>query len=68
MLVGGGPSPSTDNAAVALTLWKITRRHVVLSFAVPVVGLVLASIQGRLGEVWIIIAIVLTAAAGAYWL
>jgi Na+/proline symporter len=42
-----------------------TRTYGTLALIVPVVGLVLATVQGRTTEVWIIVAMVLTAIAGA---
>ncbi|OLL71454.1 integral membrane protein [Pseudonocardia sp. Ae168_Ps1] len=35
-----------------------------LAIGVPVVGLVLAAVQGRTTEVWVVVAMVLTALAG----
>ncbi|MBV6756283.1 hypothetical protein [Rhodococcus opacus] len=52
---------SIDTARV---LHRITHTYGVLAFAVPVVGLVLASVQGRASEVWVVVAMVLTALAG----
>jgi hypothetical protein len=49
---------------VATVLHRITRVYGILALVVPVIGLVLAAVQGRLGEVWITIAMVLTAVAG----
>lgn len=50
--------------ATATVLHRITRVYGILALIVPVIGLVLAAVQGRLGEVWITIAMVLTAVAG----
>ncbi|MHA4849628.1 hypothetical protein L1080_008760 [Rhodococcus sp. MSC1_016] len=47
----------------ARVLHRITR-YGVLALAVPLVGLVLASVQGRTSEVWVVVAMVLTALAG----
>lgn len=52
------------SASVARMLHGVTRVYGVLALVVPVLGLVLAAVQGRLGEVWIIVAMVLTAVAG----
>lgn len=52
---------SVDTARV---LHRITRVYGLLAIAVPVIGLVLAAVQGRIGEVWITIALVLTIVAG----
>ncbi|ALE74240.1 membrane protein [Pseudonocardia sp. EC080610-09] len=49
---------------VARLLHRITRVYGVLAIAVPVVGLVLAAVQGRTTEVWVVVAMVLTALAG----
>ncbi|WP_024803072.1 membrane protein [Nocardia sp. BMG51109] len=49
---------------IARLLHRITRVYGVLALAVPVVGLTLAVVQGRTTEVWIIVAMVLTAVAG----
>ncbi len=50
--------------AVALALHRITRGYSLGGLIVPAAGLVLAVVQGRTGEIWITLAIVLTAAAG----
>ncbi|GAA1680888.1 membrane protein [Nonomuraea maheshkhaliensis] len=50
--------------AVALALHRITRGYSLGGLIVPAAGLVLAVVQGRTGEIWIILAVVLTAAAG----
>jgi zinc transporter ZupT len=47
-----------------VALHRITRVYGVLAVVVPVVGIVLAVVQGRMGEVWINIAMVLTVLAG----
>jgi len=65
----GGGDPAADesgerNGAVAQLLHRITRVYGVLGIIVPVVGIVLAMIQDRMGEIWINLAMVLTAAAG----
>ncbi|SFB49958.1 hypothetical protein SAMN05216266_114123 [Amycolatopsis marina] len=62
-----GASQTTSgerSLAVALALHRITRGYSVVAIIVPVVGMVLASLQGRMGEIWIIVSMVLTAAAG----
>jgi hypothetical protein len=48
----------------ARVLHRITRVYGVLAIAVPVVGLVLAFVQERLGVAWVVAAMVLTAIAG----
>ena len=45
-------------------LHGVTRVYGVLALVVPVLGLVLAAVQGRLGEIWVVTAMVLTAVAG----
>lgn len=55
------PGHSID---VAKALHRITRVYGLLAIVVPVVGLVLAAVQGRIGEVWISVALVLTIVAG----
>jgi hypothetical protein len=52
------------SASVAQMLHGVTRVYGVLALVVPVIGLVLAAVQGRLGEIWITVAMVLTAVAG----
>jgi hypothetical protein len=52
------------NRAVALALHRITRGYSTLGLIVPAVGIVLAFVQGRSGEIWITVSMVLTAAAG----
>jgi hypothetical protein len=60
--VEGAAARSGDTARL---LHRITRTYGTLALIVPVVGLVLATVQGRTTEVWIIVAMVLTAIAGA---
>ncbi len=48
----------------ARLLHRITRVYGTLALVVPIVGLMLAVVQGRATEVWIIVAMVLTAFAG----
>lgn len=61
----GGPSASAErDDGVARVLHRITRVYGVLALVVPVVGLALAGVQGRSTEVWVIVAMVLTAIAG----
>jgi hypothetical protein len=56
--------PGERNEAVAVLLHRITRVYGLLGVVVPVVGIVLGVVQGRMGEIWINIAMILTAAAG----
>jgi hypothetical protein len=58
-------TPGERNRAVALLLHRITRVYGVFGIVVPVAGIVLAMLQDRMGEIWINLAMVLTAAAGA---
>lgn len=66
-----GASPSSRrpdgerSLAVAKVLHRITRLYGTIAVIVPVVGIALAVTQGRMGEIWITIAMILTAAAGA---
>ncbi|MDH2429669.1 hypothetical protein [Sphaerisporangium sp. TRM90804] len=62
---GSGGAPGERNRAVAVALHRITRVYGVLGIIVPIVGIVLAVVQGRTGEIWLTIAMLLTAAAGA---
>ncbi|MBG0819275.1 hypothetical protein HS048_00645 [Planomonospora sp. ID91781] len=56
--------PGDRNRAVAVAMHRITRGYGVLAVIVPVVGIVLAFVQGRIGEIWISVSMALTAAAG----
>lgn len=58
-VTGGG-----GNAAVAAVLYRITRLYGTLALIVPLVGVLLAMVQGRTTEIWIVVAMVMTAAAG----
>jgi hypothetical protein len=57
--------PEQRSRAVAVALHRITRVYGIFGVVVPVVGVALAVVQGRMGEVWINIAMALTVAAGA---
>jgi hypothetical protein len=48
----------------AQLLHRVTRVYAVLAVMVPIAGIALAAVQGRLAEVWIVLSIVLTAVAG----
>ncbi|GAA1726628.1 hypothetical protein [Nonomuraea bangladeshensis] len=67
---GGVPeaaSPQVEpdrNRAVALAMHRITRGYSLFGIVVPVVGVVLALVQGRMGEIWVNVSMLLTAAAG----
>lgn len=60
----GGAQQIERNINTARVLHRITRIYGVLAVAVPVVGLLLATVQGRTSEVWVVVAMVLTAIAG----
>ncbi|MBF6329551.1 hypothetical protein [Nocardia transvalensis] len=59
---GADPGPER-NRAVAAALHRITGTYAMLGLIVPVVGIALAFVQGRMGEIWITLAIALTACA-----
>jgi hypothetical protein len=59
-----GEPAGERNEAVAVLLHRITRVYGLLGIVVPVVGIVLGVVQGRMAEIWINIAMLLTAAAG----
>ncbi|MFD6952975.1 hypothetical protein A6A08_16920 [Nocardiopsis sp. TSRI0078] len=60
----GARSPGERNPAVAALLHRITRGYAVAGVTVPVAGIALALFQGRMGEIWVTVAMLLTAAAG----
>ncbi|WP_205315663.1 hypothetical protein [Nonomuraea lactucae] len=68
MSPAGGPVAGDDgegrSRGVAVALHRITGGYAVFGLVVPVVGIVLAVAQGRMGEIWINLSMVLTAAAG----
>ncbi|MEV0610015.1 hypothetical protein AB0I61_26980 [Polymorphospora rubra] len=61
---GAARPPGERNVGVARLLHRITRGYGIAALVVPVVGIALAFVQGRMGEVWITVAMVLTAVAG----
>jgi hypothetical protein len=63
--VADDPRDDGRSSRVALALHRITRVYGVLGVAVPVIGIALALVQQRFGEIWITLAMVLTAVAGA---
>jgi hypothetical protein len=63
--VAEAPHSDERNRGVAVALHRITRGYAVFGLVVPLAGIVLASVQGRMGEIWITISMVLTAVAGA---
>ncbi|MFI2230420.1 DUF2269 family protein [Nocardia testacea] len=62
---GAADAAPRRHHAVAAALHRITGTYGRLGLIVPVVGIVLATLQDRLGEIWITAAIVLTACAAA---
>ena len=52
------------SVGVARVLHRITRVYGVVALLVPAIGLALAGVQGRTTELWVIVSMVLTAAAG----
>ncbi|WP_067564557.1 hypothetical protein [Nocardia acidivorans] len=58
------PAPE-QNIAVAKAFHRITGTYAALALSVPIVGIALAAVQGRMGEVWITLSMGLTFAAGA---
>ncbi len=62
--LAGAPAGGERSPSVAAVLHRVTSVYGRLALAVPVIGLVLAAVQGRLTEVWITLAMVLTAVAG----
>ncbi|MGW5751456.1 hypothetical protein [Nocardia rhamnosiphila] len=60
---GTVPAPPERQHAVAAILHRITGTFARLGLIVPAVGIVLATLQNRMGEIWITTAIVLTACA-----
>ncbi|MFI6515848.1 hypothetical protein ACIBF1_09835 [Spirillospora sp. NPDC050679] len=50
--------------SVAVALHRITRGYALAGLIVPLAGIVLATVQGRMGEVWITISMILTGVAG----
>ncbi|MET9485867.1 hypothetical protein [Nocardia sp. NPDC006630] len=59
-----GPPAEERNLAVAKAFHRITGSYALLSLVVPVVGIILAEVQGRMGEIWITLAMALTFLAG----
>ncbi|MFI7135258.1 hypothetical protein ACIBQ1_57060 [Nonomuraea sp. NPDC050153] len=62
---GDPADPGERNRGVAVALHRITGGYAAFGLVVPFAGIVLASVQGRMGEIWIIISMILTAVAGA---
>ncbi|WP_067813743.1 hypothetical protein [Nocardia inohanensis] len=63
LAAGTEPTPER-NIAVAKAFHRITGGYALPALIVPVVGIVLAAVQGRMGEIWITVAMALTFIAG----
>ncbi|MGB3481150.1 MAG: hypothetical protein WBB07_02910 [Mycobacterium sp.] len=62
--VAGAAATGERSLDTARLLYRISRGYGVLALVVPIVGLVLAAVQGRTTEIWVVAAMVLTALAG----
>ncbi len=60
----GAPASEERSRAVAVALHRITRGYGILGLVVPVVGIVLGLVQGRMSEIWLNVSMVLTFVAG----
>jgi len=58
------PRDGVRSLPVAQALHRIARGYGVIAVLVPVIGIALSFVQGRFGEIWISVAMVLTAVAG----
>lgn len=58
------PRYAPDAGEVARVLHRITRVYGLLAVTVPIIGLALAMVQGRTTEIWVLVAMLLTAVAG----
>lgn len=64
-VTGEAPDPeSVRSRSVAVAMHRITGNYAKLAIIVPVIGIVLATIQGRMNEIWITTAMITTAIAG----
>jgi hypothetical protein len=61
----GGDDQGSSPPRVAVALHRATKLYGALALAVPVIGILLAVVQGRMAEIWITAAMILTAVAGA---
>lgn len=62
---GSGAEHAGDRSrATAVALHRVTKGYGALAVIVPAVGIVLGLVQGRMGELWIILSMVLALAAG----
>ncbi|RJL22992.1 hypothetical protein [Bailinhaonella thermotolerans] len=59
-----GDSGGERSRAVAAALHRITGGYAAFGLIVPAAGIALAIAQGRMGEIWITVSMVLTAVAG----
>jgi zinc transporter ZupT len=57
-------SQGVRNRAVAVALHRITKGYGTFGIVVPLAGIALALAQGRMGEIWISVALILTTLAG----
>lgn len=57
------PDQGERSPTVAAAMHRITRGYAVAGLVVPVAGIVLAAVQGRMGELWITLSMILTAGA-----
>ncbi len=66
-VIEGAPQrhPGERSPRAAAILHRISRVYGLIAVAVPLVGIALAIVQQRMGEIWIIVAMALTAVAGA---
>ncbi|MEV0389694.1 hypothetical protein [Nonomuraea sp. NPDC050643] len=62
--VGPAEVMADRSRSVAVALHRITRGYSIFGVVVPAAGIVLAFVQGRTGEIWITVSMILTAAAG----
>ncbi|MFI6867195.1 hypothetical protein [Nocardia sp. NPDC050406] len=62
--VAGTELAAERNPSVAKAFHRITGNYALLALIVPVVGIALAIYQGRMGEIWITLAMALTFIAG----
>ncbi|MGI5163796.1 hypothetical protein ACQEU3_05505 [Spirillospora sp. CA-253888] len=61
---GGADGAGVRSRSVAVALHRITRGYALAGLIVPLAGIVLATVQGRMGEIWITISMILTGVAG----
>ncbi|MFC9973158.1 hypothetical protein ACFVH6_19930 [Spirillospora sp. NPDC127200] len=61
---GGADGTGERSRSVAVALHRITRGYALAGLIVPLAGIVLATVQGRMGEIWITISMILTGVAG----